>query len=84
MVKNAEKPTGVSHPSYKDINTHGSLWSREYDSWKEAKNQISGSDKSGISACAWNPSSSSSSSASSSFNWDKTVNDTFKEKHNKK
>ena len=78
MVKNAENPTGVFHPSYKDVNTHGNLWSREYDSWKEAKNQISlpGSGKSGISASVWNASLSSS---FNSFNWDKAVNDVFKE-----
>jgi hypothetical protein len=84
MVKNEERPTGVTQPGFKDINTHGSLWSREYDSWKEAKNQTSGSGISGMSDSGWNSCSSSSSSASNSFNWDKAVNDSFKEKHNKK
>ena len=80
MVKNAEKPTVVSHPSFKDVNTQCSLWSREYDSWKEAKNQISVSGRSGISSSGWYASSSSS---CNSFNWDKAVNDAFKENRNK-
>ena len=83
MVKNEEQSTfsAFSAPSrnFKDGAPGGSLWSREYDLWKSGDSQVSGFGRSMGSAGK-----NSSSSSGSDFNWDKAVNDAFKDKQNKK
>ena len=73
MVKNLEMS------EFKNRAPGGSLWSREHDMWKNGTTETSGFGRIKSS----NGKSSSSSLSGSSFNWDKAVNDAFKNKQSK-
>ena len=70
----------TSYKGFTDGAPGGSLWSREYDSWKSGKSDGSGYGR----TMSGGVTDSSSSSSGSSFNWDKAVNDAAKGKQTKK
>ena len=71
-------------------NSKGNVWSSEYDSWKESKKttfrtgMFSTSGDVASTSTSSSNSASSSSSSSNTLDWDKAVNDVFKERKNKK
>ena len=71
-------------------NSKGNLWSSAYDSWKEDKKSSFGTGmfsaygNVGSTFPSSSNSSSSSSSSSNTLDWDKVVNDVFKERKYKK
>ena len=77
MVKNQEMSPTSTFTDFKDGAPGGSLWSREHDMWKTGKTEASGFGRTMSSG-------GNSSSSGSSFNWDKAVNDAFKNNQSKK
>ena len=79
-------------PKYGSLNgsSKGNVWSSAYDSWKEGKKSTYGTGMVSTTGnvTSTSPSSSnspsSSSSSSNTLDWDKVVNDVFKERKNKK
>ena len=76
-VKKLEMSASATFTDFKDGAPGGSLWSREHDMWKTGKTEASGFGRTMSSG-------GNSSSSGSSFNWDKAVNDAFKNNQSKK
>eukprot|EP00092_Neocalanus_flemingeri_P002192 GFUD01002332.1.p2 GENE.GFUD01002332.1~~GFUD01002332.1.p2 ORF type:complete len:129 (+),score=42.89 GFUD01002332.1:58-444(+) len=72
-----------SSTSSNRLDSKPSLWASEYKSWKDSQNQAAGFGGSSTSQNGWN-SSSSSSSSKSRLDWNKVVNDVFKEREDNK